>query len=322
MNGIPNPGEHLDHFLIEKMVTRGGMATLLRATDTRTGAPVAIKIPHPELECDPLFFDRFQREADLGRKLDHPGVVKVLPQHDPSRVYMATEWIEGRPLRLILEQEGKFAPELAIRIALQICEAVGYIHSLGVVHRDLKPENIMLGPGDSVKLIDFGLAGEVAGRRLTFAHITKSMGTPDYISPEQVKGKRGDERSDVYAIGIMLYEMLTGQVPFRGPNPLVAMNQRLVCDPEPASHFDQAITPEMEEILWHALERDPRVRYPSARHLAIDLRAPQHVPIKDRVARDWETSRAPKPRAVLPLVLLGLIPVVIFVLLLFVAHQK
>lgn len=148
------------------------------------------------------------------------------------------------------------------------------------------------------------------------------MGTPDYISPEQVKGKRGDERSDVYAVGIILYEMLTGQVPFRGPNPLVAMNQRLVCDPEPASHFDQDITPQMEEILWHALERDPRLRYPSARHLAIDLLSPEHVPITERGQRDWETSRAPKPHAILPLVLLGLIPVAIFALLLFVARQK
>jgi serine/threonine protein kinase len=323
MIGTPNPGENLDHYRIEKMVSRGGMATLFRGIDTRSGQPVAIKIPHPELECDPLFFDRFHREADLGRKFDHPGVVKVMPQFDPCRVYTVMEWVEGRPLRELLDEEKKFPVNRAVRIAAGICDALAYIHGAGVIHRDLKPENIMIGPGDSVKLIDFGLAGEVAGRRLTFAHLTKSMGTPDYISPEQVKGKRGDARSDVYALGIILYEMLTGQVPFSGPNPLVAMNQRLLNDPEPASHFDTAITPQLQEILWRALERDPRLRYPSARHFGLDLRNPQKVAVSQQaVPRDWHSSRKPQPRGLLPYILLGLIPLVIFVLLLMVAHQK
>ena len=210
-----------------------------------------------------------------------------------------------------------------MRIALGICDALDYIHTGGVIHRDLKPENVMVGHDDSVKLIDFGLAGEVAGRRLTFAHITKSMGTPDYISPEQVKGKRGDARSDVYSLGIILYEMLTGQVPFQGPNPLVAMNQRLVNDPEPTSHFDITITPQLQEILWRALERDPRLRYPSAHHFALDLRHPEKVAVPEQpLSRDWHTSRKPKPRSVLSYVLIGLIPVVIFAILLLVAHQK
>jgi serine/threonine protein kinase len=323
MIGTPNPGEHLDQYRIDKFVSRSGMATILRGTDTRSGQAVAIKIPHPELECDPLFFDRFHREAELGRKFDHPGVVKVLPQFDPSRVYMVMEWVEGRLLREILDEQKKLSPDRAVRIALGICDALDYIHKGGVIHRDLKPENVMVGPDDSVKLIDFGLAGEVAGRRLTFAHITKSMGTPDYISPEQVKGKRGDARSDVYSLGIMLYEMLTGQVPFQGPNPLVAMNQRLINDPEPPSHFDSAITPQLQEILWRALERDPRLRYPTARHFGLELRHPEKVVVPEEPQRhDWHTSRKPKPQSVLTFVMIGLIPVVIFAILLFVAHQK
>jgi eukaryotic-like serine/threonine-protein kinase len=323
MIGTPSPGEILDHYRIDKFVARSGMATILRGIDTRNNQPVAIKIPHPELECDPLFFDRFHREGDIGQKFDHPGVVKVLPQIDPSRLYMVLEWVDGRLLRDILDEEKRLSPERAQRIALGICDALDYIHKAGIVHRDLKPENIMVDSEDRVKLIDFGLAGEVAGRRLTFAHFTKSMGTPDYISPEQVKGQRGDARSDIYSLGIMLYEMLTGQVPFRGPNPLVAMNQRLVNDPEPPSHFDPTITPQLQETLWRALQRDPRDRYPSAHQFAWDLQHPYQINLPDHPpSRDWQSSRLPRPVNVFTFVLIGLIPLVIFVLLLIVAHQK
>jgi len=318
-----SPSEQLDHYRIDRLVSRSGMATIFRATDLRDGRVVALKVPHPELECDPLFFDRFHREAEIGRKFDHPGVVKVLPQFDPSRVYMTMEWVEGRLLREILDEEKKLPPERAERIAIGICEALEYIHKGGVIHRDLKPENIMVDSEDRIKLIDFGLAGEVAGRHLTFAHITKSMGTPDYISPEQVKGARGDARSDVYSMGIILYEMLTGQVPFRGPNPLVAMNQRLVNDPEPPSHFEPSVTRPLQEILWRALERDPRNRYPSARQFAWDLKHPDEIALPDRPQfRDWYTSRMPKPLNARVFIMIGLIPVVIFALLLLAAHHK
>src|SRR6202030_3244265 len=117
------------------------------------------------------------------------------------------------------------------RIALQICDALEYIHRHGVVHRDLKPENIMVGAEDRVTLIDFGIAAKAGSRRLTFAKLSQTMGTPDYISPEQVRGKRGDGRSDIYALGVMLYEMLTGRVPFQGPNAFAIMNDRLLNNP-------------------------------------------------------------------------------------------
>jgi serine/threonine protein kinase len=318
-----SPSDQLDHYRIDSMVSRSGMATIFRATDQRDGRVVALKVPHPELECDPLFFDRFHREAEIGRKFDHPGVVKVLPQFDASRVYMAMEWVEGRLLREILDEEKKLDPGRAVRITLGICQALEYIHNGGVIHRDLKPENIMVDSEDRIKLIDFGLAGEVAGRRLTFAHITKSMGTPDYISPEQVKGQRGDARSDVYSLGIILYEMLTGQVPFRGPNVIVSMNQRLVTDPEPASHFEPAVTPQLQEILWRALARDPQNRYPSARQFAWDLQHQEQITLPDRPEfRDWHTSRMPKPLNASLFILIGLIPIVIFALLLLAAHYK
>ena len=151
---------------------------------------------------------------------------------------MVMEWVDGRLLREILNQQKKMPPERAIKITTRILDALQYIHDRGVVHRDLKPENMMVDDQDNIKLIDFGIASDLRGRRLTFAKLSQTMGTPDYISPEQVKGKRGDARSDLYSVGVMLYEMLTGQVPFTGNNPFLVMNDRLLNNPVPPREID------------------------------------------------------------------------------------
>ena len=140
MINAPQKGDRIGQYRVDEMVARGGMASIFRGTDVCTGDPVAIKVPHPELECDVLFFDRFHREADIGRKLDHRGVVRVLPCEDAGRVCMIMEWAEGIPLRELLDSDGKLPPDRALRITIQICEALDYIHKHGVVHRDLKPE--------------------------------------------------------------------------------------------------------------------------------------------------------------------------------------
>jgi len=315
-------GDKLDYYLIEKVVARSGMASIYRAVDERTGQPVAIKIPHPEMEADPVFYDRFRREQEIGEKLDHPGVMKVFPNAGHSQFYMAMEWVDGRLLRHVLNEQRKFAPERAVNIALQIASALDYIHAHGVVHRDLKPENIMVDAQDRIKLIDFGIAANVGSRRLTFAKFSQTMGTPDYISPEQVKGKRGDGRSDIYALGVMMYEMLTGKVPFTGPNPFVIMNDRLLNNPVPPREIDPSISPELQEIIYRAIERDPAKRYQSAREFAQDLQHPEQVGVADREElTNWRERREPAARRVLFYVGLALIPIVIFAILLWVAKH-
>ncbi|MEO7145069.1 MAG: serine/threonine-protein kinase [Bryobacteraceae bacterium] len=315
-----NVGDRLDHYRIDAVVARSGMASIFRATDLNTGVQVAIKVPHPEIECDPVLFERFQREEEIGKRLDHPGVMKVIAEEGRSRVYMVMEWVEGRLLRQVLNEQHKLPVLRAVQITLDICDALDYIHTHGVVHRDLKPENIMIDADDRIKLIDFGIAGSAGMRRLTFAKLTETMGTPEYISPEQVKGKRGDARSDVYALGIMFYEMLTGRTPFSGPNPFAVMNERLLNHPIPPRELEPSISPELQEIIYRALERDPRNRYASAAEFAADLEHPDQVGVTDRAElHDWKRRREPWTRKILFYAMLALIPVVIFGLLLFVS---
>ena len=293
------------------------MASIFRATDTRTGKPVAIKVPHPEMESDPVFFDRFHREQDIGKSLDHPAVMKVYVDDHRSQIYMVMEWVEGRLLRKILDEVKVLPPDRAVKIALGICDALSYIHSHGIVHRDLKPENVMVDENDNVKLIDFGIAGQAGARRLTFAKLSQVMGTPEYISPEQVKGKRGDARSDIYALGVMLYEMLTGKPPFEGPNPFAIMNDRLLNNPVPPREVNPNISPELQEIIYRAIERDPKNRYANAHEMALDLQHPEKVGVSERPElHDWRKRRTPWVRRILFYIFLALIPVVVFGLML------
>ena|SRR5215831_19822267 len=298
------------------------MASIFRAVDVRDGKKVAIKVPHPEMEMDPVLFDRFHREEEIGKALDHPGVMKVYNDEERSQLYMVMEWVDGRLLRQILTERGKLPVDRATRITIGICEALDYIHTHGVVHRDLKPENIMVDANDRVKLIDFGIAGQEGARRLTFAKLSQVMGTPDYISPEQVKGKRGDGRSDIYALGIMLYEMLTGKTPFQGPNAFAIMNDRLLNNPVPPREADPSVSPQLQEIIYRAIERDPKNRYATAREFANDLEHQDQVGVAERPElRDWKKRRTPWLRRVAFYIMLALIPVVIFGLLLFVARH-
>ena len=323
-------GDTLDHYRLDRAVARGGMATLFKATDLRDGRAVAIKVPHGEMEADPVLVERFRREQEIGQELDHPGVVKTYDGEDRSRLYMVIEWVDGRLLRTILNeasQDGdgrrRLPIERATNLTLQILDALDTMHKHGVVHRDLKPENIMVDGEDRIKLIDFGIAMKEDARRITFVDMSPTLGTPDYISPEQVKGQRGDQRSDIYSLGIMLYEMLTGEPPYTGSNPLAVMNERLLHDPEPARKRRAEISPELNEILNRALERDPRRRYQTASEMAWELEHQEQVGVDDGSERGpiLHGMKLPGARRLLFYAGLALVPIAIFVLMVVLARR-
>ena len=309
-------GDTLDHYRIDALIAPPQMSALYKATDLNSGREVAIKVPNAEMESDPVLLERFKREEEIGRQLDHPGIVKAFNDEERSRLYMVIEWVDGRLLRTILNEEKKLPIDRATTIALAISDALDYMHKHGIVHRDLKPENVMVYGNDQIKLLDFGIAMKEDARRLTFVNVSSLLGTPDYISPEQVKGARGDQRSDIYSMGIIFYEMLTGRVPFTGPNPLAVMNERVLNDVKPPRDLNPEISPELEEILYRALERVPRHRYATASEMMWDLEHQEQVGVEPRAVPGQPRSASERNRKLVLYSSIVAVPILLFALFL------
>src|SRR5665213_183302 len=214
--GELRPGFLLDgRFLLEKPLSRSGMALIYKAQDTRNdNQTVAVKVPHMKCESDPLFFTRFQRENDIGLQLNHPFLLKFVRVEEKSRPYIVTEYLSGCTLFHLLQAMRPLPEKDALKIGSLLCEALQHMHDRGVTHRDLKPSNIMICRDKTIRLMDFGIASSASLRKVTLAAFAPAMGTPDYMSPEQVMTKACDGRTDIYSLGVILYELLTGQVPF------------------------------------------------------------------------------------------------------------
>jgi serine/threonine protein kinase len=307
-------GSLVDFYRVEEIISRDEMFSVYRATDTRNQRTVAIKIPTALVDGDSVLYDRLQREAEIGQRLNHPSILKVLPDEHRSGTYLVTEWRQGNSLSKVLSEE-KLSPERAVKLMIAILDALKYIHVNGVFHRDLSPDSIMVDANDRILILDFGLAGAVAARRLTYTNMSASL-SASYISPEQVQGKRGDARSDIYAAGVIFYEMLTNKLPFVGDNALAAMNARLTALPMPPSVANPAVSPQLQEVIYRALEKDPRQRYASAREFKHDLEHLDQIGVAVREEeRLWRKGNSPKARKAVYLLLIILLPALLFALL-------
>jgi serine/threonine protein phosphatase PrpC len=325
-----NPGHELgvgtvldDRFEITDVIAKSGMASLFKATDRKTGAAVAIKVPYLQIESDPAGFERFRREEEIGLQLDHPYLLKFIRVENKSRPYLVMEYLEGQTLSELLKNVKPLPEPDAVKIASRICEALEYMHAHGVVHRDLKPQNIMLCNDGSIRIMDFGIAKAQSARRLTFVGFTPTMGTPDYMAPEQVRGSRGDQRTDIYSLGAILYEMVTGEPPFGGDSAYVIMNARVTGDPVAPRKLNPKLTPVLEEMILHAMERDPKKRYQTAAEMKRELDDYESVEMTNRCSR-LQAPQIWKSRfRWLPMVLaFVLLQVVVFVLLFFYFRKK
>ena len=265
-------------YQLDAIIGRGGMAEVWRARDIRLERDVAVKRLRVDLASDPTFQARFRREAQSAAGLNHPNIVAVYDTgeekdlaSDVSVPYIVMELVEGVTLREVLRDGRKIVPERALEFTAGVLDALAYAHRAGIVHRDIKPANVMLTPNGTVKVMDFGIARAVADTSATMTQTAAVIGTAQYLSPEQARGEKVDNRSDIYSVGTLLYELLTSQPLFKGDSPVSVAYQHVREIPVPPSQLDPEITPAMDAIVLKALEKDPRDRYSDASEMRDDI---------------------------------------------------
>jgi serine/threonine protein kinase len=276
------PGERFDgRFLVRGIFSRGGMASIYRAEDMLDERrEVVLKVPLTRVESDPAAFASFRHEEEIGLMLSHPHLVGFRPVvGEKSRPYIAMESLRGCTLDYLRYESRPLSEDDGLKIVSPVCEAVGYMHDRGIIHRDLKPSNIMICCDRTLRVMDFGLASSAIRRRNLLAKLTTILGTPEYMAPEQVENGPIDERTDIYALGAILYELLTGEVPFKNEDSWQSAFQRTTGDPIAPRVLNPALSPQAEEIVLHALQRKPGDRYSSMAAFKADLDAPARVPV-------------------------------------------
>jgi serine/threonine-protein kinase len=268
-----------NRYELERPVGQGGMASVYRARDLRLGRPVAVKVLHPRYADDQEFVQRFDHEAMSAASLSaHPHIVDVYDVGEHGNIhYIVMELIEGEDLKWVIDREAPMPINRAIALVEQVADGLEYAHRQGFVHRDVKPQNILIDRSGKAHITDFGIAKSHLSTALTQAGMT--FGTADYISPEQAQGLDASPQSDIYSLGVVLYEMLTGELPFKGDSPMSVAIQHIQNAPPSPRQRNPTIPRPLESILLHTLSKDPRERPASARQFAMAL-------------RDFSTSRS------------------------------
>lgn len=264
-------------YQVGELLGYGGMAEVHRGRDLRLGRDVAIKMLRTDLARDNTFQMRFRREAQNAAALNHPAIVAVYDTGEERAPtgevlpYIVMEFVAGRTLKEVLAAEGRIMPRRALEMTADICAAIEFSHRHGIIHRDIKPGNVMLTPNGQVKVMDFGIARALASGATTMTQTSAVIGTAQYLSPEQARGEAVDARSDVYAAGCVLFELLCGHPPFVGDSPVAVAYQHVREDPRPPSDSNQDVTPDINAVVLKALAKNPINRYQSAAEMRADL---------------------------------------------------
>lgn len=258
----------------------GGFAGAFLAEDLRTNEKVVLKFPDLAQLGDPAVYERFKRELAIGKLLNHPDVPVALSYSEGNPPYLVLKYTEGESLAKVLKEKGRVSDEQAVNMVSNLLDALHYCHQKGVYHRDIKPENLLLSKDGHLKIIDFGIAVMEGAPRVTWRGFSSLMGTPEYMSPEQIKGERGGPKSDIYAVGCLLYNLLSGNPPFTGDNPLSIMYQHMSADLKPLTGILPGLHPGIWSCIRRSLRRRKEERYNTAREMANDLRNPQNVDLK------------------------------------------
>jgi len=295
-------------FEITALIERSGMATIFKAVDCQTGQTVVLKVPRDGLGAASAA--RFAREAAIIAKLDHPGILKVIPVAEKSRLYVVMEYLEGRTLYDLLEETRVLPVSDALQLAGRLCDILEYVHQHGIVHRDLKPGNIMISDDGMPHIFDFGIAKAPGAKAFS-----SGVGTPEYMAPEQILGDRIDARTDLYSLGAVLYEIVTGTRPFQVDASGDHLDSRLAVMPRPPRELNRNLSDQVEEIILHAMAPNPRDRYCSAAAMKADLQAPESVQVTGLYRTPRKASPWPKRLRLTGVILsVGAVPFILFYL--------
>lgn len=267
-------------FRIVEVLSRSGTAVIYKAEDMRDqNRVVALKVPHFRFEMDPKVIAYLQSEEEIGLQLNHPSLLKFITVKDKKRPYIVTEYVRGCTLTHLINNRKPLPEKDALQIAILLCDPLQYMHEHGIAHCDLKPDNVMISTDRTIRLLDFGIAAQSQAKHKLMSGFAPPVGTPDYMAPEQVTKQICDGRTDTYSLGIMLYEMLTGVIPFQDSNEEVTLNNRVTGDPVALRKLNPEISPQVEEIVLHAMQRDPANRYPSINAMKAELERPEAVEV-------------------------------------------
>ncbi len=277
MPSLYRPGQTIDHYALLSILGQGTASSVYLALDMDTGQEVVLKFPQDDVIGGKAIFERYQREAQIGKLLCHPSIIQHLNQGEERQAnYLVLEYLQGHTLRVLMAKQAPMLllPDDAIALLIPVCEALVYAHQHRVIHQDMKPDNIMLLENGEVKVLDFGIAQIKGERASILPGFSPLIGTPDYMAPERLQGKRGSEITDIYAIGVVLYELLCGRTPFQEQDGFAFVGEHISHDPPDILNFNPSLSPMLATIVMRAIRRDADKRYEHLEDMLHDL---QHV---------------------------------------------